>query len=134
MPYKKTNEAWFGDSFNRGPMTMSFNTSDGNTYTCAVNNMSIESDYDGAYSLSADIAARPDTACFTVAKGVNSRAEGAKSSVYGRTNISAEVDTLSSKLQDIQAQIDGLKVQFKKMGTTSKLRLMLKTLNYTSEI
>ena len=127
MPYKKTNEAWFGDSFNRGPATLSFNTSDGNTYTCAVNNMSIESDYDGAYSLSADIAARPDTACFTVAKG-------AKSSIYGCASVNAEVDTLSSKLQDIQAQIDGLKTQFKKMGTTSKLRLMLKTLNYTSEI
>ena len=134
MPYKKTNEAWFGDSFNRGPVTMSFTTSDGNNYTCAVNNMSIESDYDGAYALSADIAARPDTACFTVAKGVTAHAEGAKSSVYGYANINAEVDTLSSKLQGMQAQIDDLKVQFKKMGTTSKLRLMLKTLNYTSEI
>lgn len=134
MPYKKTNEAWFGDSFNRGPATLSFNTSDGNTYTCAVNNMSIESDYDGVYSLSADIAARPDTACFTVAKGVNSHAEGAKSSVYGCASVSAEVDTLSSRLQDMQAQIDGLKEQLKKTGTTSKLRSTLKTLTYVREI
>jgi hypothetical protein len=128
MPYKKSNEAWFGDSFNRGPMTLTFLGENDNVYSCAVNNVSIENSLEGSCTFTADLAPGSD---WTVAKGVNScsYASGATSHAKGH-----RVSTLETEIKKVQAQIDGLKQKLEPKNGANKLRLMLKTLNYTREL
>lgn len=124
--WKKTNEAYFGDSFDRsitlGPGTISF----------AVNNCNMNTDtlakvsgYCDNYTVaSADCALTSDTADFTIAKGVKD---------ISGISISS-VDTLSDRLNELNARIDDLKQNFVPKKGANKLRSALYTLQYKREV
>ena len=138
--WKKTNEAYFGDSFNR-PSTIACYAAngdhlfDGKISTC-----------DLSYSPDSLITANIDCSLDSygaVAKGVSSHAEGVSSVAYGKTDyepmklcvdsmaLKTDLSSVSSKLNELQAQIDDLK---RKKTATSELRRALHTLNYKSEV
>jgi uncharacterized protein (DUF342 family) len=112
--YKKTNEAWFGDSFNRDALTCSYSAINDvvNSITC------------GAVT-AANCATGSD---YTVAKGTR------EANCYTDVVAIDRIDTLSDQLQKIQEQIDGLKKSLETKKSDNKLRLALKTLNYTREL
>ena len=122
---KKTNEAWFGDTFNRGTV---------NAYVPATgelcfsaNNCTINADTLNeltGYITTADCAIGKDSTAYTIAKGCASHAEGIA--------ISA-VDTLSDQLDGIKVRLGALEEAI----TTKKknnVRSGLKTLNYRREV
>ena len=124
MPYKKTNEAWFGDSFNRSA-TLTFATADGASYDCAVNNVTLEQDLDnGLCSITADVAS---SITGSVAKGINSHAEGYTTVAYRPTT-----EIIEEKIETLKSRIDQLESTMNKKE--NKLRSTLKTLTYVREI
>ena len=111
---KKTNEAWFGDTFNRdiAASTVSYAIADGAICTCAntadfaVNKSSVN----GVYTLAADVA-----------------------DVY---TINTQVDTLQDKFKELQKQIEVLKQKqdyVLKTTEVNSLRNTLRTLKYERE-
>lgn len=122
---KKTNEAWFGDSFDRGTLKAYIPAT--GELCFSANNCSINSDTLSeliGYVTAADCAIGSDSTAYTVAKGGNSHAEG--------ITISA-VDSLSDQLDAIKARLSVLEenISIKKK---SDIRSDLKTLNYKREV
>ena len=113
--WRKTNEAWFGDTFDR------------NTMLC-----NAEIAYDTA--LNSD---------YTVAKGINwndsSEAVISKGVLdsfcnYGNAYAISETDTVSDRFYELQAQIDELRKKLETKKEDSELRSALKTLHYKREV
>ena len=136
MTYKKTNEAYFGDSFIR-PYTVACYNSNGDE---------VMKGYikDCDLSLSADSATEVNCT-FDLAKGLSSTAYGLANSKSGDLHCSGVVkasdyaiemvtDSLCTELKKIQTQIDDLKQNCVPKIGVNKLRSALKTLNYTREI
>lgn len=116
MAYKKTNEAWFGDSFNRdGTIT---------AYNCAISSLSGEP-LDSLATVTADCAIGSD---YTVAS--------VKGDIGWNNTIaiSSSVDTLVDRLEVLQTQLDDLKKNFVPKKGAHELRSALKTLKYKREI
>lgn len=114
MIYKKTNEAWFGDSFNRDSTTCS--------YTIANNDLkSIIDSVDLVTSGSSN-------AVYGV---TNAGGEIVKTSDYA---IECVTDSFATEIKRIEAQINDLKQNFVPKKGANKLRSALKTLNYTREL
>lgn len=121
MAWKKEDGAYFADTFDRdlvscyaadtnkklfdlGPGTLSF----------TVNNASINDD------------------ALACAIGWNSHAEGATTASIG---FAADgIDQVSSKIEDLQAQIDNLKKNLASNESCRKLRPALATLKYKREV
>lgn len=124
--WKKTNEAYFGDSFNRsislGPDGVSFTVNNCNINT---DTLATVSGYCDNYTVaSADCALTSDCADFAIAKDVQ-----------GISGISiSSVDTLSDRLNELSAQIDDLKQNFVPKKGANKLRQALYTLQYKREV
>jgi hypothetical protein len=128
MPYKKTNEAWFGDSFNRSPLSgeLSFTVDN-----CYINSAALEGLTGTAnnFTITADCAKGIDTsATIAIAKSNDSALE------WKDTVSISSVDLLSDKLENLQAQIDNLKKTIEKRGVGLSIRPALKTLSYTREL
>ena len=138
--WKKADEAYFGDTFDR-PSTIACYAAngdhlfDGKISACDV-----------SYSPDSLITANIDCSLDTygaVAKGATCHAEGVSRVAYGKAGyepiklcvddlaLNTSVSSLSSKLNELQAQIDDLK---RKKTTTSELRRALKTLHYKREV
>ena len=127
MPYKKTNEAWFGDSFNRDNTVCA--------YTIANNDLQSISgapdDLTGIvnnFTITADYAKGIDTSAIAIAKSNDSALE------WKDTVSISSVDLLSDKLENLQAQINSLKKTIEKRGVGLSIRPALKTLKYTREV
>lgn len=107
--WKKTNEAYFGDSFNRDSTLCSaaniHATVDDDVATKAIN-----WNYDGHY-------------------GINTLNELCN---YAATM--TDVETVSNKFDELQAQIDDLKKKLETRKEYSELRSALKTLHYKREV
>lgn len=124
--WKKTNEAWFGDTFDRDATLCS--------YTIDGVDLSSNSDF-------ATCNAYIPMGEMTYASGSNSQAESAYTvakGIYGINSVQSCVDSLEAKfepitdkLKQLQAQIDSLK---KRPVVTSELRSALKTLHYKREV
>ena len=121
--WEKTNEAWFGDTFDRGA-TLRYTTEDGNIYDMLVKNLTmssspiIDKDSYGEVTFTCDLANTADSTGYTVAKSASIN----------------QVDSLSDKIRDIQAQINDLKKNLETRKECSELRLALKTLHYKREV
>lgn len=129
MPYKKTNEAWFGDSFNR-PYTVACYSAKGDE---------VMKGYikDCNLSLSADSATEVDCT-FDLATGLSNTVYGTASTSGGDLCCSEAVEaatvSLTTELKKIQAQIDDLKKNMVPKTHVTQLRSALKTLSYKREI
>lgn len=106
--WKKTNEAWFGDTFNRDSTLCSAEnihaTDDG------IAAKAINWNYDGQY-------------------GINTLNELCN---YAATV--NDVETVSNKFDKLQMQIDDLKKKLETRKEYSELRSALKTLHYKREV
>jgi LPS O-antigen subunit length determinant protein (WzzB/FepE family) len=124
MAYKKTNEAWFGDSFNRDSITAACSCDLANNVDSLTELVGYVTDAGVTYGTASNaiaISSNGDLTC----KGAISTCDYA---------INCATDGLTTKLEKIQAQIDDLKQNYVPKKGTDKLRLALKTLNYTREI
>lgn len=120
--WEKTNEAWFGDTFDR-PSTIACYTAEGkHLFNGRVSacDLSYSPDSYTEASITCDLAnaANDDSIGYTVAK---------------RASIS-QVDSLSDKIRNIQAQVNDLKKKLETKKEYSELRLALKTLHYKREV
>ena len=120
--WQKTNEAWFGDTFDRDATLCSY----------TVDGVKLNST-DKAMACNAYI---PMDA-ITYASGSTSHAESACTATMGIT-MQSHIDTLEAKfepitesLKQLQAQIDALK---KRLMVNTELRSALKTLHYKREV
>lgn len=123
---KKTNEAWFGDSFDRGTLT-AYNASNGEicftANNCAINTSAL----DGltGYSDRCSIATADCTSSdYAIAKCVGE--------ITNEFVVKSDVSTIQSQLHELQEKVD--KLVEKSNIATSKLRQGLKTLRYTREV
>lgn len=127
MPYKKTNEAWFGDGFNRSPLSgeLSFTVDN-----CYINSAALEGLTGTAnnFTITADCAKGIDASTIAIAKSNDSALE------WKDTVSISSVDLLSDKLENLQAQIDNLKKTIEKSGVGLSIRPALKTLKYQREV
>lgn len=122
----KTGEAWFGDSFDRsislGPGELSITANN-----CSINTdvLSALTDYCDKYTVtSADCSIATDCSGYAVTKGIKDN-----------YSISIDsVDTLSDRLNELNARIDDLKQNFVPKKGANKLRSALKTLQYKREV
>ena len=122
---KKTNEAWFGDTFDRGTLTAYIPATGEACFTAK--NCSINSDVLNelaGYVTTADCAIGSDSTAYTVAKGCGSHAES--------VTISA-VDSLSDQLDAIKARISVLEENIS-TKQRNNIRNELKTLRYKREV
>ena len=107
---KKTNEAWFGDTFNRD-VTLCYATEDESNYNTILKSLAMSSpqiiDKDACGEVT-----------FTIAKNASVN----------------QVDSLSDKIRDIQAQIHDLRKSLETKKENSELRSALKTLHYKREV
>lgn len=124
--WKKANEAWFGDTFNRDTTLCSYTidgvdlSSDSNFATCSAYIPMGEMTYASGSNSQAESA-------YTVAKGVPG-INLVKSSV---DDLEIKFESITDKLKQLQTQIDSLK---KRPMVTSELRSALKTLHYKREV
>lgn len=123
MPYKKTNEVWFGDSFNR-PYTVACYSANGDE---------VMKGYikDCDLSLSADSATEVNCT-FDLATGLNGTTCGMASN--DAINIKGATDSFATEIKRIDAQINDLKQNFVPKKGANKLRSALKTLKYKREV
>jgi hypothetical protein len=128
MAYKKTDEAWFGDTFDRGA-TLYYEAEDGSTYNMRVKNLtmssspySIDTDACGKITCTCDLANNTDGAVYTIAKNANASSN------------QIEIESLSDKIRKIQAQISDLKQSLETKTVRDDLRSALKTLHYKREV
>ena len=123
MAYKKTNEAWFGDTFDRDA-TLCFTTEYNNNYEMLVKNLTmsspqiIDKDSYGEVTFTCDLANASDITSYAIAKNASVN----------------QVDSLSDKFRDIQAQINDLKKNLETKIVRDDLRSALKTLHYKREV
>lgn len=121
---KKTNEAWFGDTFNRG--TLNAYIPETGTVCFTANNCSINSDVLNELAgcvATTDCAISSDSTAYTVAKGYSGHAG---------VTIGA-VDSLSDQLDAIKARIGALEESIATKQRSS-MRNGLKTLGYKREV
>lgn len=122
MAYKKTNEAWFGDSFNRDIMNCT-------AYVSGADVGSVKASTAIGYC-------DKGTATFTIADCATN--ENVLSSIahdgitYALADKAArsDVETMQERLQELANQIEELKITRKE----SILRNQLKTLSYKREV
>lgn len=114
MAYKKTNEAWFGDSFNR------------DSVMCSYAPMSGELTINSKGKITATDCGILDGAVYAL-NSVDS---------YGTIDFATSdmVETLGSKIESIRAQLDDLKKNFAPKTGACELRSALKTLAYKREV
>lgn len=118
--WKKTNEVWFGDSFNRDSVLCSADIA----YDTA-----LDSDCTGIKAISWDSNSATLT-CNNIA--VN---QGILDSIgYNTYATKTDIDTVSDRFTDLQAQINDLKKKLETKKECSKLRSALKTLHYKREV
>lgn len=120
---KKTNEAWFGDSFDRGTLT-AYNASNGEICFTA-NNCKINSEALDALTGCTDhytIATANCGSDYAIAKGATSYVDAIA--------MQSDVTTIQDELKKLQKQIDELN----KAKINSVLRQQMKTLRYTREV
>lgn len=108
MSWKKTNEAWFGDTFDRsGVSAMAYNCADNTAYTYTT--------------------ATCDSA--PASKGIS------KLCINGDTyEIKADVSSITNRVNELQAQIDDLRKNYVPKTVRDDLRSALKTLRYKREV
>lgn len=122
---KKTNEAWFGDSFDRGTLT-AYNASNGEICFTA-NNCKINTDVLDGLTGGADCYTVATANCgsdYTIAKSVGE--------ITNEFAVKSDVSTIQSQLRELQKKVDNL-VERSNIKT-SKLRQELKTLRYIREV
>ena len=116
MAYTKTNETWFGDSFNRAATITAYNCSiDSDTLKGLCESTGSSGLYDISFNCNGGV---------TYAKGAASHAEGRVATI-------SEVDNLKDELKKVQAQFENLQ---KKWTKNNELRSTLKTLQYIREV
>ena len=121
--WKKANEAWFGDTFNRDT-TLSYTTEDGSNYDMLVKSLTmsspqiIDKDSLGEVTFTCDLANAADDIGYAVAKNASVN----------------QVENLSNKFEELQAQINDLKKKLEMKKECSELRSALKTLHYKREV
>lgn len=110
--WEKTNEAWFGDTFDRSSTIACYNTEGKHLFDdCCISGCDL--------SYSPDIYTKADNSVgYTVAKSASIN----------------QVDSLSDKIRYIQAQINDLKKNLETKKEYSELRSALKTLHYKREV
>lgn len=119
--WEKTNEAWFGDTFDRSSTIACYNTEekhlcDGHISTC---DLGYSPDSYTKASITCDLANTADNIVgYAIAKSASVN----------------PVESLSDKIKDIQAQIDDLKKNLETKKENSELRSALKTLHYKREV
>lgn len=111
--WKKTNEAYFGDSFDRSGITACLNNV---TYDSAVAKCVTTAD--------CNINALDGLVAYT-------KADNEVSLKWDEISTKADISTLQDQFGILQAQIDDLK---KSYTATTKLRSALKTLQYKREV
>lgn len=122
--WKKANEAYFGDRFNRDS-TVCCTTADENNYDTLVKSLSmsspqiIDKDLHGEVTFACNLANTADI--------------GIGYAIAENASIN-QVESLSDKIRGIQAQIDDLKKKLETKKENLELRSALKTLNYTREV
>lgn len=120
---KKTNEAWFGDTFDRGA-TLCYATEDGSNYEMLLKSLTmsspqiIDKDAYGEVTFTCDLANAADSIGYAIAKSASVN----------------QVESLSDKIEEIQAQLNDLKKILETKKENSELRSALKTLHYTREV
>lgn len=123
MAYKKTNEAWFGDSFNRDANLCSYTvTSDDLQSIIGSVDASITPNDYMAYGVADKISATSSNLSCKETVTANDYA------------IASVTDSLSTELKKIQAQIDDLKQNYVPKKGADKLRSALATLRYNREV
>lgn len=121
--WEKTNETWFGDTFDRNA-TLCYATEDENNYEMLVKNLTMSSPQiidKGTYgeaTFTCDLANTADSIGYAIAKAASVD----------------QVESLSDKIRDIQAQLNDLKKNLEVKKENSELRLALKTLHYKREV
>lgn len=117
MSWKKTNEAWFGDTFDRsGVSAMAYNCSADSAI--GADNL--------AYTYT---TATCDSAPAPVSKGIS------KICLNGDTyEIKADVTSITNRVDELQAQIDDLRKNYVPKTVRDDLRSALKTLRYKREV
>lgn len=118
--FKKTNEAWFGDSFNRDSTVCSYIASDKSLNSM---NTSIDLAYDGLSNVAYGLASANsgDLYCSGTVKANDYAIEGV-------------TDSFTTEINKIKAQINDLKKNLETKKESSKFRLALKTLHYKREV
>ena len=117
--WKKTNEAYFGDSFNRDSVLACYDAGSSD------------------YSLTSKGISWND--CISTAASCNNIAF-TKSELDGLCSydnalvMNASIDTVNDKFTDLQAQINDLKKKLEPKKECSELRSALKTLHYNREV
>lgn len=114
--WKKTNEAWFGDTFDRGITLCNGELA----YDTALN-----SDCTAIKAIGLDNNNAVTLACNDMVVG--------KGSNYA-ISANANVDTMRDRFNELQAQIDDLKKKLENKKENSELRSALKTLHYRREV
>ena len=123
MAYKKTNEAYFGDSFNRPSTVTCYAASSTDKLADLTGYITLEND--GTLTMANKGISSWTDSCSTVT--CSGTIKGVDLSING-------VDSLSSELTAIKAQIDDLKQNFVPKTGANKLRSALKTLSYPREV
>lgn len=120
MPYKKTNEAWFGDTFNRD-----------STYCYATADVAADTAYTvkGLSNNSATFTCNNVTVNDSLLSGLTGG-----TSITDAISIAVTKDELEDKISEIKARIDALEQTISTKKSGSDLRSALKTLNYKREI
>lgn len=121
--WQKTNEAWFGDTFNRDA-TLCYATADGSNHEMLVKSLAmsspqiIDKDAYGEVTFTCDLANMADSIGYAIGKNASV----------------SQVESLSDKIRDIQAQINNLREKLETKKENSELRSALKTLHYKREV
>lgn len=124
--WKKTNEAWFGDTFDRDSTLCSY-TIDGvdSSSNSAITACNTDLLMNGLTYASGSCGHAESA--YAVAKSI----DGMNSVKLCVDDLEIKFESITDKLKQLQAQIDGLK---KRPVVTSELRSALKTLNYKREV
>lgn len=122
MAYKKTNEAWFGDSFNRDITNCTAYVSGADLGTAKGSTVMGYCDKGTATFTIADNATNENVLSSIAHKGV--------SYAIADKAVRSDVESMQEKLQELAKQIEELKITRKE----SILRNQLKTLSYKREV
>lgn len=120
--WKKANEAYFGDTFNRDMMLCSAEIA----YDTA-----LDSDYTAVKAINWNDSNSATLTCNEVVVNQDIL-DGICGSTYAITT--ANVDTMRDRFDELQVQIDELKKKLETKKENSGLRLALKTLHYKREV
>ena len=122
MAWKKANEAYFGDSFNRDSITCSYAIAGSNELTSLDGYVNAITTCDtGITCVKGDNTTSGDLYCSGVVKANN----------YAIVGVT---DSLSTELKNLQKQINELKENLTTKTGAHKLRSALATLKYEREI